>query len=430
MKKILVVSDFDGTINRKDLGEEFGKVIENYADLKDKFFRNSLSAPDVYRSILDIEGLSFGVIRDFYVNHAVIDEHFVPFLDYVNRSEIVHVIVSDGFDLLIEETLRKHGIEDGLCIFANTMRDNGNKVFMDFPFQDSECSFSGVCKKKIIKALRPYFDRIIYIGNGYSDIDAVPEVDVVFARSMLKSYCDEHKIPSFRYDDYGDIVKKMSRQYRGVIFDLDGTLIDSFSAIYESFNVTMDALGLRQYSYGDVMKTIGLPLEDVMRTIGGVADPVHAVEIFRSHYQEIYLKKTTLLHGVEEVIRQLYNEGYLLGVSTNKLGKYSRSLLEHLGIGKYFRQVVGIGDGLRSKPYPDTIETILSGFGLPKDDVVYIGDSLIDAQAAAQAGIRFIGVATGPARYEELSGANAEVVLDQFSRLPIYVNPLGEETRQ
>ncbi len=399
MKKILIVSDFDGTINRKDLGEEFGKIIENYADLREKFVRNSLSVPDVYRKLLDVEGLSFNVIRDFYVKQSAIDEQFVPFLEFVNRQDIVHVIISDGFDLLIEETLRHHGVEDGVCIFANTMRDNGSKVSMDFPFQDNECSFSGVCKKKIVRALKPYFDRILYIGNGYSDIDAVPEADIVFARSMLKSYCNDHKIPSFSYDNYGDIVNTIRRQYKGVIFDLDGTLIDSFSAIYESFNFTMDKLGLRQYTYEDVMKTIGVPLEEVMRTIDGVADPVHAVEVFRSHYQEIYLKKTKLLQDVELVIKQLHHRGYLLGVSTNKLGKYSRSLLEHLGIGKYFRHIIGVGDGLRSKPYPDTLEKVVAEFGLPADDVVYIGDSLIDAQAAAQAGMRFIGVATGPAPY-------------------------------
>jgi phosphoglycolate phosphatase len=423
--KILIVSDFDGTINKKDLGEEFGKIIESYSDLKEKFIGNSLSAPDVYKRLLDVEGMSFTIIRDFYVNQAIIDEHFVPFLNFTKDKEIAHIIVSDGFDLLIEETLLKHGVKDGICVFANIMRDNGNKIFMDFPFWDNDCSFSGVCKKRIMRAFRPYFDRIIYIGNGYSDIDAVPEADIVFARSLLKSYCNENKIPSFWYDNYGDIIKKLDSSFKGIIFDLDGTLIDSFSAIYESFNYTMRGLGLPENSYEDVLKTIGMPLEDVMAHINGIGDPVHAVRMFRSNYEKIYLDKTTLLDGVRQVVEELSKAGYLMGVSTNKLGKYSRSLLEHLGIGKYFRNVVGIGDGLRSKPDPDTIEKIRLEFGLPKEQVVYVGDSLVDAQTAANAGVSFIGVATGPVPFSELTGANAEVVLDSFSRLPAYLKPLS-----
>ncbi len=422
--KILIVSDFDGTINKKDLGEEFGKIVDSYSDLKEKFINNTLSVPDIYRRLLDVEGMSFKVIRDFYVERAIIDEHFIHFLDFINGKKISHIIVSDGFDLLIEDALVYNNIKDDICVFANIMRDDGGKVFMDFPFWDNECAFSGVCKKRIIRAFRPYFDRIIYIGNGYSDIDAVPEADIVFARSMLKSYCNENKIPSLWYGNYGDIIKKLDRGFRGIIFDLDGTLINSFSAIYESFNYTMRGLGLPEYSYEDVLKTIGLPLEDVMGNIHGVDDPAYAVSMFRSNYEKIYLDKTTLLEGVSQVVEKLYNDGYLMAVSTNKLGKYSRSILEHLGIGKYFEHVVGIGDGLKSKPYPDTIEKILSELKLQKEEVVYVGDSIVDAQTAANAGVSFIGVATGPVSFSELSRANAEVVLDNFSKLSVYVNPL------
>ena len=427
--KILIASDFDGTINKKDLGEEFGKIIENYSELKERFVNNNLNAPDVYRKLLEVEGMSFTVIRDFYVNQAIIDEHFIPFLGFIRSNEVAHIIISDGFDLLIEETLRHHGVTEAVCIFANSMKDDGNKVVMDFPFQDNDCAFSGVCKKRILRALKPYFDRIIYIGNGYSDIDAVPEADIVFARSMLKSYCNENNIPSFWYGNYGDIQTKLNSAYKGIIFDLDGTLIDSFSAIYESFNYTMEKLGLQQYAYEDVLKTIGLPLEDVMAGIRGVEDAAHAVRMFRSHYEEIYLDKTTLLRGVQQVVEKLYHDGYHMAVSTNKLGKYSRSLLDHLGIGKYFKTIVGIGDGLKNKPHPDTIERILSEFRLPKDEVVYIGDSLIDAQTAENAGIHFIGMATGPVPFSDLTGARAEVVLDTFSRLPVYLNPLNAETQ-
>lgn len=422
---ILIVSDFDGTINKKDLGAEFSRIIDTYPDLKEKLMTNTLSAPDLYRRLLCHDGVSFEAIRDFYVEQAVIDEHFIPFLRFIGEKDIPHIIVSDGFDLLIEATLGKNGVNDPICIFANTIRDKGNGIDIDFPFQGDDCIFSGVCKKRIMKAFKPYFDRIIYIGNGYSDIDAVPEADIVFARSTLKSYCNESSIPSLWYNDYGDIVKMLERSFKGIIFDLDGTLINSFSAIYESFNYAMRSLGLPEYSYEDVLKTIGMPLEDIMAHSDGITDPDYAVKLFRSHYEQIYLDKTTLLKGVEQVVEKLYREGFLMAVSTNKLGKYSRILLDHLGIGKYFKCVIGIGDGFRNKPHPDTIDKIITELGLKKEEVVYVGDSLVDSQTAGNAGIGFIGVSTGTMPFYDLSMTKPYVVLDAIEKLPAYLKPAG-----
>ncbi len=423
--KTLIVSDFDGTINKKDLGEEFGRILAASPGLRDEFGRGKLSVPDLYRKLLCHDGLSFASVRDFYVEHAAIDGHFAGFLRFTGDRNIAHIIVSDGFDLLIKATLKGAGIPDPQCIFANTIRELEDGIGLEFPFQDDDCAFSGVCKKAVMRAFRPYFDRIIYIGNGYSDIDAVSEADVVFARSMLKSYCNDKRIPSLWYDDYGDIMEKLGRSFRGVIFDLDGTLIDSFLAIYESFNYTMRELRLPAYSYDDVLKTIGMPLEDVMAHVPGVTDPDYAVRVFRSKYETIYLDRTTLLRGVRETVDALHKEGISMAVSTNKLGRYSRTLLEHLGMSGYFRSIVGIQDGPRNKPYPDSIDRIVSELGLDKQEVVYVGDSLVDAQTAGNAGIEFIGVSTGPTTFSELAGARPYVVLDSLSKLPLYIRPIG-----
>ena len=356
--KTLIVSDFDGTINKKDLGEEFGRIIESYPEIKDRVTGGTLGMPEIYRSLLGSKEVSLKVVRDFYVEHSEIDGHFARFLEFVNERDIAHIIVSDGFDLLIEATLAAYGIKDRICIFANRIRDAGagNGVVMDFPFRDDDCVFSGVCKKTIIRLFRPHFDRIVYIGNGYSDIDAVPEADIVFARSMLKSYCNDNRIPSLWYDDYGDIAGKLGRSFKGVIFDLDST---------------------------------------------------------------------TLLQGVRETVDRLHRDGIVMAVSTNKLGRYSRVLLEHLGMDGYFRCVVGIQDGLRNKPYPDSIDRIVSELGLDRGEVVYVGDSLADARTAGNAGIDFIGVSTGPTSFSELAATRPYVVLDSIEKLPVYIRPIG-----
>ncbi len=422
--KILIVSDFDGTINKKDIGEEFARIIDNNSELREQLIGSKISMPDIYRRMLSREGMTLNTVRDFYVGQSVIDEHFIPFLQFIEKHDIVHIIVSDGFDLLIQAALEKDGIEDHICVFANSIRDNGEGITVDFPFMTDDSSVFGVCKKSIVNAFRPYFDRIIYVGNGYSDIDAAPDADIVFARSVLKKYCDENRIPSVVYGNYGDIINLLSRSIKGIIFDLDGTLINSFSAIHESFNNTMRQLGLPEYSYEDVLKTIGMPLEYVMSRINGIHDAEQAVRMFRSHYETVYLGKTMLMPGVQQVIEELYNDGYVMAVSTNKLGKYSRILLDNLGIGGYFKSVVGVGDGLKAKPHADTIDRIAKELELKKDEMVYVGDSGIDAETARNAGVDFIAIATGPSPFYELAGSGAVVVLDTISKLPMYIRPI------
>lgn len=422
--KTLIVSDFDGTINKKDIGEEFSKIIDNYPELKEQLLGSRISMPDLYRKMLGLDGLTLGMVRDFYVDQSVIDGHFSRFLRFAGDHGISHIIVSDGFDLLIKAALEKDGINDRICIFANTIGEDGSGILIDFPFKGDGSSIFGVSKKSIVDAFRPYFDRIIYIGNGYSDIDAAPHADIVFARTSLKKFCDENGLPAVRYNDYGDIIETLHRSVKGIIFDLDGTLINSFAAIFESFNHTMRQLGLREYAYEEVLKTIGMPLEQVFSGISGVRDAVEAVRKFRSYYETIYLEKTALLPDVQQVIEKLYDDGYALAVSTNKLGKYSRILLDNLGIGKYFKCVVGVGDGHGSKPDPDTIDEVVRQLGLQKGETVYIGDSGIDAETAKNAGVGFIAVATGPTPFSELIATGASVVLDTFSKLPRYIHPL------
>ncbi len=424
--KILFISDFDGTINKRDLSEELTVVVKQYPDLQEKISQGKIGTPEIYRRLFNHEGLSVQPLKDFYIEQAVVDEYFTSFLDFIKCYDASHVIMSDGFDTFIEGVLKKAGIDESIPIFANKITDYDNRVTIDFPYSSKECDLCGVCKLDILKAMRPYFDRVIYIGNGLSDTCAVKDADIVFAHSTLKTYCNDNKIPAFYYNDYRDIINRLKKPVKGIIFDLDGTLIDSYGPIYESFNYAMRKLNLPEYSYEAVLKTIGLPIEDVMSGIKGIEDIDSAIMLFRENYEKIYLDKTVLLKDVKETLSRLYNEGYTMAVSTNKRGESARNLMKKLGISEYLKYVIGIGDGLKGKPYPDTVVRIIKELNLEREQTVYVGDSTIDIETARNAGIDVISIATGPADFKELAQAGPDLVIDQLNKLPLFVKPMGD----
>ena len=101
--KILIVSDFDGTINKRDLGEDLAHVLDGYPDLKERFMKGKSGTPEVYKMFLNQNGVSFNVLKDFYIEQAIVDPYFPSFLKLLKKHDISHVVMSDGFDTLIRD---------------------------------------------------------------------------------------------------------------------------------------------------------------------------------------------------------------------------------------------------------------------------------------------------------------------------------------
>ena len=104
------------------------------------------------------------------------------------------------------------------------------------------------------------------------------------------------------------------------------------------------------------------------------------------------MKRLTLvymdfLNGAKEVLEWPRSQGILMGVASNKFGRFSRGALSHLGVSDYFKAVIGAGDVPRNKPYPDMIETALREMTLSPEEVVFVGDTLTDIETGKQAGV-------------------------------------------
>jgi 2-phosphoglycolate phosphatase len=212
----------------------------------------------------------------------------------------------------------------------------------------------------------------------------------------------------------------------GVIFDLDGTLIDSYQAIYLSFQYVYQRLGLAPLSYEQVKKEIGLGLSKTFAHLLGEDRKEEALRLFLEKYLQIYPEKTFLLPGAREVLETLHRWEIRLAIATNKIGRISRSILQHFELDHLFDAMVGDEDVGQNKPHPEMLFLALEKMGLAKEFVVLVGDSLTDIVTAKNAGLRVFAVPTGVKKREELEKGEPDILLSSLPDLLRYIKPRGE----
>ena len=180
-----------------------------------------------------------------------------------------------------------------------------------------------------------------------------------------------------------------------ILFDLDGTLIDSTEAILESFGVAFKTFDTLVPDDEHIKAEIGYPL-DVMFAKLGVEDAhVDAhVQAYKMHYRKISCAKTVLLPEAKEAI-ELASQHAVLGIVTTKTAQYSKELLEHMGLMSYFDVLVGREDVENPKPHPEPILKALSKLQSDKGKYWMIGDTPMDILAAKAANINSVAVTCG-----------------------------------
>lgn len=179
-----------------------------------------------------------------------------------------------------------------------------------------------------------------------------------------------------------------------ILFDLDGTIIDSLESIYESFVV---ACG-EAYSplKSEVQGMIGMPLLKMFRSVGfSESEAQDCVLRYKRHYQRIYLDKTKLLPEVTESIVLAKSFAHL-GVVTSKTSEYSKKILENFRILKHISVVIGNDDVDNPKPDAEPILKALEHLPItPKDKVFMIGDTIYDLDSAKNAGVNGVWLKNG-----------------------------------
>lgn len=187
------------------------------------------------------------------------------------------------------------------------------------------------------------------------------------------------------------------RNYDAVIFDLDGTLLDTSEGIFRSVSYVIDTLSLPKLS-DDVMRTfIGPPIQKSFARVYGmsVEDSAKAAGIFRDRYKETDLLLAKPYDGIFEAIRDLNNAGVRTAVATYKRQDYAEKILKHFGFDRVCNIMCGSDfDGVLTKK--DIIENAIKGLQIPdRSRAVMVGDSDNDAIGAGEIRVAFIGVTYG-----------------------------------
>ena len=187
-----------------------------------------------------------------------------------------------------------------------------------------------------------------------------------------------------------------------ILFDLDGTLIDSTEAILESFHHSFDVHGCDHPDDDAIKALIGHPLDVMYRSLGIEEAMVWTfVDTYKEHYRKISTQKTQLLACAREAVEEA-SRFARLGVVTTKTGKYSRELLEHFGLMQHFEVLVGREDVEHPKPHPEPIEKAVAMMACEKGRCWMIGDTRLDVEAARNAAIGCVAVTSGYDTREQL----------------------------
>lgn len=200
-----------------------------------------------------------------------------------------------------------------------------------------------------------------------------------------------------------------------IVFDLDGTLIDSLADIGSALNARLELLGLPTHSLDALRYMVGEGLPKLCeRAIGETAPQLVArlVDLTRAHYRTRLTQETRPYDGVRELIAQLSRQGTPLAVLSNKPHDLSVRVVETLWPEQPFELVYGHDAVYPRKPDPGRLLNICEQLGQAPDAVWMVGDTPTDIQTALAAGTVPVGVTWGFRRREDLSEAGAEYIVD------------------
>ena len=190
--------------------------------------------------------------------------------------------------------------------------------------------------------------------------------------------------------------------YRSVVFDLDGTLVDSSADITTALNTTLQPLGGRPLNRAEVSPLLGEGVASLITNavrLAGLADPDEAA--IARDYQRAYRRHPVIASNLypeaAQALADLAEAEVPMAVCTNKPEEIARLVLDHLGVGRYFPVVVG-GDRIElSKPHPEHLWLALQELDAEISTGLLVGDSAIDQQCAAAAAVDFVAVSWAPA---------------------------------
>lgn len=206
-----------------------------------------------------------------------------------------------------------------------------------------------------------------------------------------------------------------------LIFDLDGTLVDSLPGIAGSLNRTLAAHGLPGHSDAMVRSFVGDGLRMLIQRgapAGSAADLIDSlVALFKKDYDLTWNQGTKAYPGIDVMLDELQKSGFQMAVLSNKTHDFTVAMTRAVFPGIHFAKIIGQRDGIPHKPDPAGAFQIATELGTSPEHCYFIGDSTIDLETAANAGMKAIAVAWGYHDRQRLADAGATEIIEHPSEL-------------
>lgn len=193
-----------------------------------------------------------------------------------------------------------------------------------------------------------------------------------------------------------------------VLFDFDGTVMDTVGVIVDSWQHTFRTIEGKERPVEEILATFGEPLEMTMARMFPDTDVEESVAIYRSFHHDNFGERIKLFPGVKELLETLKGNGYKLGLVTSRLTGTTMQGLEQYKIKHYFDAIVTCDDCNKHKPDPEPINIALGQIGAKPEESIMLGDTMLDIMCAKNAGVKSVLVGWAVAvSEEEKTGANA-----------------------
>lgn len=210
------------------------------------------------------------------------------------------------------------------------------------------------------------------------------------------------------------------KKYDTVIFDMDGTLLNTLEDISDSINHVLAMYSFPCRKPDEIRSFLGNGAAQLMKLAipDGSGNPRYqsCLEDYCSHYQENLQNKTHAYDGVMPLLGQLSREGYKLSIVSNKPDQAVKELADFY-FGEYVKVAIGETDGVSRKPAPDTVLKAIEKLGSTANKTVYVGDSEVDVETARNSGITCVGVTWGFRDREVLEQSGADHIIDNPQEL-------------
>jgi len=210
-ERLAVLSDFDGTITTSDVAEDLLARFapKEWEEIERLHRARALGTRETMARQFALVHADRGELIAYARRNATMDPAVPAFLRFCRGRGIPFEIVSEGLDFYLHDLIKQWGLD--VPVRTNRAMFEGRRIRIEYPFADPSCTLCGTCKLDRVFELRVGGHRVVYIGDGDSDLCPAVEADIVFAKRRLAELCDAEGIAYHRFDSFSEIEREMER---------------------------------------------------------------------------------------------------------------------------------------------------------------------------------------------------------------------------